>query len=64
MEYKAVMDIIYTVITRLEVTKLSTEIEKIDPEAFVVTSRVKDTKGGMIKKRPLNEGRERRTTSK
>lgn len=61
---KAGMDIIYTVITRLEVTKLSTEIEKIDPEAFVVTSRVKDTKGGMIKKRPLNEGRERRTTSK
>src|SRR6185312_2791273 len=61
---KAGMDIIYTVITRLEVTKLSTEIEKIDPEAFVVTSRVKDTKGGMIKKRPLNEGRERRKASK
>jgi uncharacterized membrane-anchored protein YitT (DUF2179 family) len=27
--------IIYTVITRLEVNKLNTEIEKIDPEAFV-----------------------------
>jgi uncharacterized membrane-anchored protein YitT (DUF2179 family) len=48
------VDILYTVITRLEVNKLSTEIEKIDPDAFVVMSSVKDTKGGMIKKRPLN----------
>lgn len=47
------IDIIYTVITRLELNKLNTEIEKIDPNAFVVMSSVKDTKGGMIKKRPL-----------
>ncbi len=47
------MDIIYTVITRLELNKLNSELEKIDPNAFVVTSSVKDTKGGMIKKRPL-----------
>jgi uncharacterized membrane-anchored protein YitT (DUF2179 family) len=47
------MDIIYTVITRLEHNKLNSELEKIDPNAFVVTSSVKDTKGGMIKKRPL-----------
>jgi uncharacterized membrane-anchored protein YitT (DUF2179 family) len=47
------MDILYTVITRLEVSKLNTEIEKIDPHAFVVTNSVKDTKGGMIKRRPL-----------
>lgn len=47
------MDIVYTVITRLEVSKLNTEIEKIDPNAFVVTNTVKDTKGGMIKRRPL-----------
>jgi uncharacterized membrane-anchored protein YitT (DUF2179 family) len=46
-------DIIYTVITRLELNKLNTEIEKIAPDAFVVMSSVKDTKGGMIKKRPL-----------
>lgn len=45
--------IIYTVITRLEVSKLNAEIEKIDPNAFVIMSSVKDTKGGMIKKRPL-----------
>ncbi len=48
------VEIIYTVITRLEVSKLNTEIEKIEPTAFVVMSSVKDTKGGMIKKRPLN----------
>jgi len=46
-------DIIYTVVTRLELNKLNTEIQKIDPFAFVVMSSVKDTKGGMIKKRPL-----------
>lgn len=47
------VDIIYTVITRLEINKLNTEIEKIEPDTFVVMSSVKDTKGGMIKKRPL-----------
>jgi len=47
------VDIIYTVITRLEINKLTTELEKIDPNAFVVMNSVKDTKGGMIKKRPL-----------
>lgn len=48
------IDIIYTVITRLELNKLKTEIEKIEPNAFVVMNSVKDTKGGMIKKRPLD----------
>lgn len=43
--------IIYTVVTRLELNKLNTEIEKIDSNAFVVMSTVKDTKGGMIKKK-------------
>jgi uncharacterized membrane-anchored protein YitT (DUF2179 family) len=47
------VDIIYTVITRLELNKLTTEIEKIEPNAFVVMNSVKDTKGGMIKKRSL-----------
>lgn len=46
-------DIIYCVITRLEISKILTEVEKIDPNAFVVMSSVKDTRGGMIKKRPL-----------
>lgn len=46
-------DIVYTVITRLELNRLNTEILTIDPNSFVVMSSVKDTKGGMIKKRSL-----------
>jgi uncharacterized membrane-anchored protein YitT (DUF2179 family) len=49
----ASIDIVYTVITRLEIAKLNAEIERIDPNAFVIMSSIKDTKGGMIKKRPL-----------
>jgi uncharacterized membrane-anchored protein YitT (DUF2179 family) len=47
------IEIVFTVITRLEIAKLNVEIERIDPNAFVVMSSIKDTKGGMIKKRPL-----------
>lgn len=47
------VDILFTVVTRLELNKLNTEISRIDKYAFVVMSAVKDTKGGMIKKRPL-----------
>lgn len=46
-------DIIYTLITRLELAKLQTEIDKIDKNAFTVMHSIKDAKGGMIKKRPL-----------
>ena len=47
-------DILYTVVTRLELHRLNIEIEKIEPGAFIVMNSVKDTKGGMIKKRPLH----------
>ena len=49
------IDIIYTVITRLEIARLRTEIDKIDSDAFIIMNSLKDTKGGMIKKRPLEE---------
>jgi uncharacterized membrane-anchored protein YitT (DUF2179 family) len=48
------IDILYTVVTRLEVNQLHKELEKIDPNAFVVMSSIKDTRGGMIKKRPFS----------
>lgn len=48
-------DVIFSVITRLELQKLKTEIAKIDEEAFVVENSVNDIKGGMIKKRPLED---------
>lgn len=46
-------DILFTVVTRLEITRLTNEIEKIDPNAFIVMQSIRDTKGGMVKKRPL-----------
>jgi len=48
-------DIIFTVVTRLEISRLTTEVEKIDPNAFIVMQSIKDTRGGMVKKRPLQE---------
>jgi len=49
------VDIIYSVVTRLELQRLKTEITKIDQEAFVVENSVNDIKGGMIKKRAFQE---------
>jgi uncharacterized membrane-anchored protein YitT (DUF2179 family) len=46
--------ILFCVVTRLEVQKLTVEIAKLDPEAFVVQHTINDTKGGMIKKRSLH----------
>lgn len=48
------IDVIFTVITRLEVSKLKSEVEKIDNQAFVVMHSINETKGGMIKKLPLH----------
>jgi uncharacterized membrane-anchored protein YitT (DUF2179 family) len=49
------IEILFTVVTRLEVSRLNEEIEKIDANAFVVMHAIKDTKGGMIKKRRFRE---------
>lgn len=48
------LDIIFTVVTRLELSKLNNVVELIDDKAFVVQHRINDTRGGMIKKRPLH----------
>ncbi|MFD0862679.1 YitT family protein [Sungkyunkwania multivorans] len=47
------IQVLFTVITRLEIRKLTTEIAKLDPKAFVVMNSIFDTQGGMIKKRFL-----------
>jgi uncharacterized membrane-anchored protein YitT (DUF2179 family) len=49
------VDIIFTVITRLEINRLTTEVERIDPRAFIVMQSIRDTRGGMVKKHPLKE---------
>jgi uncharacterized membrane-anchored protein YitT (DUF2179 family) len=48
------IDIIFTVITRLEVSKLKQEVELIDRKAFIVMNVITETKGGIIKRRPLH----------
>ncbi|MBD0376808.1 MAG: YitT family protein [Flavisolibacter sp.] len=48
-------DILFTVITRLEVNRLMNEVERIDPNAFMVMQSIKDTRGGMVKKLPLKK---------
>lgn len=48
------IDVVYTVITRLEIAKLKSEVSAIDDSAFVVMQSINDTKGGMVKKRPLD----------
>jgi uncharacterized membrane-anchored protein YitT (DUF2179 family) len=47
-------EIIYTVVTRLEISRLRQEVKAIDPDAFIVMHSVNDTHGGMVKKRPLS----------
>ncbi len=47
-------DIIYTLITRLELPKLKSEVNNIDKDAFIVMHSIKDVNGGMIKKRPMH----------
>lgn len=51
---KQVRKVLFCVVTRLEVTGLIAEIEKIDAQAFVIQHPIKDTRGGMIKRRPLH----------
>ena len=48
------IEILFSVVTRLEVHQLITTIERIDPTAFIVQQSVNETRGGMIKKRPLH----------
>lgn len=49
------IDIIFTVITRLEINRLTSEVNRIDPKAFIVMQSIKDTRGGMVKKIQLKE---------
>lgn len=49
------VDVVYTVITRLEMSKLKSEVGKIDSQAFIIMTSVKDAKGGMIKKKPIKK---------
>ncbi len=44
-------DIIFTVITRLELRKLKNLIAEVDPRAFVFANTIKEASGGILKRR-------------
>ena len=48
-------DIIFTVITRLEIRKLKDVVYETDPAAFVFASVIKEASGGILKKRKVHE---------
>ena len=48
------IDILYTVLTKLEIGKLQTELRQIDPDAFVVQQQIADIKGGVVKRHSLH----------
>jgi uncharacterized membrane-anchored protein YitT (DUF2179 family) len=48
-------NILYTVITRLELSRLKNEIKLIDPRAFIIMQTVIDAKGGMIRRKAIKK---------
>jgi len=50
-EHSNSIDILFTVITRLEISTLNQKIEAIDDKAFIIMNSIKDAKGGIIKRR-------------
>jgi uncharacterized membrane-anchored protein YitT (DUF2179 family)/predicted metal-dependent HD superfamily phosphohydrolase len=53
-EVSADCDIIFTVITRLELRKLKNLVSQIDPGAFVFANTIKEASGGVMKKRHIH----------
>ena len=47
------IDVLYTVVTRLELLKINRIIDDTDPHAFVVIQGVRDVKGGVLKRRTM-----------
>lgn len=48
------IDIIYTVITRLEISKLNRLTLDVDPRAFITMTSINDTRGGMVKRKGVH----------
>lgn len=48
------IDIVFTVVTKLEMSKLQTAIRQIDPDAFVIQQQIADLKGGVVKRHALH----------
>ena len=47
-------DVLYTVITRLEIGRLKTIINRVDPDAFIIQYGINDVTNGKVKSMPLH----------
>lgn len=47
------IQILYTVVTKLEMSKLQGEIRVIDADAFIIQQQIADLKGGVVKKQSV-----------
>jgi uncharacterized membrane-anchored protein YitT (DUF2179 family) len=55
LEGVADMEIIFTIVTKLEIGKVKKLVNEVDENAFVYCSPISNTKGGVLKKRPLHD---------
>jgi uncharacterized membrane-anchored protein YitT (DUF2179 family) len=47
------IDILFTIITRMDVQRLVSRVQQIDPTAFIITNSVSEVRGGLVKRQPL-----------
>jgi len=55
MDGVADMEIIFTIVTKLEIGKVKKLVNEVDESAFIYCSPISNTKGGVLKKRPLHD---------
>jgi len=48
-------DIIFTIVTKLEISKIKKLVSEVDENAFIYCTPVSHTKGGVLKRRPLHD---------
>lgn len=48
-------DIIFTIVTKLEISKVKKLVSEVDENAFIYCTPVSHTKGGVLKRRPLHD---------
>jgi len=53
-ESRSEQEILYCVVTRLEIGNIKTVVREIDPAAFITTNSLSDVEGGLIKKTVLH----------
>jgi len=54
LDGRADMDIIFTIVTKLEIGKVKKIVDDIDENAFIYYYPISNAKGGVIKRRPLH----------